>query len=114
MNKLKKNIKGFAIGIIVGIGTASTTSVFANNLINAVFKDDFNYVVNGKSVSVPPAVVVHNKNYLPTRELAEMFGYKVSYDAPTRTIMFDNGQAEVKETFTEINTPSSNCNTNYK
>jgi hypothetical protein len=91
--KQTKQIKGIILGIVIGVGVTSATSVFANQIIDAVFKDDFKYEVNGKSVTVPPSVVVDNQTYLKVREFSELLGYKVTYDEATRKIMMNNGQA---------------------
>jgi LysM repeat protein len=45
--------------------------------------------VNQNQVSIPPSKIINNSTYVPVRFISETFGYKVSWNGSTRTVMID-------------------------
>lgn len=84
-------MKKFVCGFIVGILLASTLlfSFGAMNEIKAVL-GDFNFVVNGKKITLQnQPIVVNGATYLPVREVAELLGYEVTYAHGSKTIIMN-------------------------
>lgn len=45
--------------------------------------------VNGKQVSIPPSKIINNYTYVPVRFISETFGYNVSWDGNSRTVLIE-------------------------
>jgi hypothetical protein len=81
-----KNIKGFVVGVVVGATLMSATSVLAKNeTVNAIFYD-MKLIVNGEKVQLSEKPIVRDGvSYLPVRNVGNMLGYDVKWDAQSAT-----------------------------
>lgn len=80
-------MKKLMIGIIAGfvLGSAATLHA-AGETVQAVIAA-LKFRVNGAEVPLKNnPLVVNGTSYLPVREVAELLGYKVEYDAETATV----------------------------
>lgn len=84
---MKKTIVALALGLLIG---SAGTALAASETVQAVF-GKFNFVVNGevKELKTDP-LVVDGTSYLPVREVAGLLGFRLDYDADSRTIKLDN------------------------
>jgi hypothetical protein len=84
-----KNIKGYVIGGIIGASLMFSVQGFAQvagDKVEAIFAD-FNFVINGKSVTLDQtSVVINGDSYLPVRSISNALGYDVTYKSDSRTI----------------------------
>lgn len=81
-------MKKVLIGFVLGISMTLTTHVFADldaKITNLIFK------VNGETKQVDsPVLNVNGSTYLPLRDVANILGYSVEYNANTKTVEFNN------------------------
>jgi len=76
-------MKKFTVGLLLGIGLAFAFSAQAEeikSLIGAKIEGQFPVTVNGQTID-NPGIVVGGVSYLPTRKIAELAGFDVSFDA---------------------------------
>ena len=76
--------KGFLIGLIIGLITASFP-VFAAQM----YFDNINITVNGQKVK-GHNILFNDRTYVPLREIAEMLNKQVIWDGKTNTAHIDD------------------------
>lgn len=82
-------MKKVALGLIIGLLLGMSTNGFAavGDRVEAVFQK-FNIEVNGEVAQLDTVPLVYNgTSYLPTRALANLLGYNVTYLADSETIV---------------------------
>jgi outer membrane translocation and assembly module TamA len=78
-----KKISILMLGIVIGIGLAITSSVYADDiqsLIGKTIQGEFPVKIDGKTLG-KKAVVIDGSSYLPVRIIGDATGYDVTFDA---------------------------------
>lgn len=103
---MKKQIKGFVIGVIVTLLLSSTIVLGegVKKTIEVVF-NSVNLTVNGEKVAAD-TILYNGTTYVPLRATAEMLGKEVGWDQKTST-------ASINDKGTVVNTPVSNSKNEY-
>lgn len=88
---MKKRIKTFVAGLLIGATVAATVGVFAyTDYIEAVY-NNIKIVVNGKEIHPSSEPFISNgTTYLPVRAVAEALGQPVDWDGPNYTVYIGN------------------------
>lgn len=82
--KYKSHVITFLVGAL--FATASTSYAAVGDKIEAIFAN-FNFIVNGRQVTLDETPLVYNgTSYLPVRSLSNALGLDVTYKADSRTI----------------------------
>lgn len=92
-------MKKFVIGIIIGFTIGLAGTAVANNATIQATIQSFNFVVDGKqkTLSVDP-IVYNGTTYLPVRNVSNLLGYDVAYQAENRTIILTYQGGDQEET----------------
>ena len=87
---MKRELKGFAVGVIVTVMLLSTVaySEGVRQTIEVLF-NSVNLEVNGKKVEADN-ILYKGTTYVPLRAVAEMLGKEVGWDQDTRTASIDD------------------------
>lgn len=88
---MKKLVLGLGVGLFLGL--ASGVIAATSERVEAVFVE-YAYEVNGEVREVDtPALLYHGTSHLPTRVIANMLGYDVTFLADSKTIQFTTPDA---------------------
>lgn len=98
MSKLSK--KSFVLGLTIGIVVAGMSLVFANTQIQAILNNQIKITLDGQvqefrdetTNEVQYPITYHNRTYLPLRNVAQLAGLKVDYDANTNTAILTSNK----------------------
>lgn len=104
---MKKQIKGFVVGVIVVFMLFSSVALAASlkQKIEVVF-NSINLEVNGKKVNADN-ILYNGSTYVPLRAVAEMLGKEVIWDPKTNTASINDKGISIA-----TNTSTSNYNRN--
>ena len=113
---MKKNLRPFLIGLLVGCLLMVTTPVFADNILQSidVVLNGVNFQVEGENVDVN-SILYNGTTYLPIRKVAELVGKDIEWEQDTMTanIIERKVDAVLESTTNEIEifniNDSSNC-----
>ena len=91
---MKKELKGFAIGVIVTVMLMSTVT-FAGGVKQKieVALNSINLTVNGKPVKADN-ILYKGTTYVPLRVISEMLGKEVGWDGKTNTASINDKGVE--------------------
>ena len=82
---MKKDLKGFIVGVLVTVVLMSTVAFAAGTKQNIeVVFNSVNLAVNGRKVAADN-ILYKGTTYVPLRSVAEMLGKKVAWDQKTNT-----------------------------
>jgi len=83
---MKKNLRPFLIGLLVGCLLMVTTPVFADNILQSidVVLNGVNVQVEGENVDVN-SILYNGTTYLPIRKVAELVGKDIEWEQDTMT-----------------------------
>lgn len=93
---VKKELKGFAIGLIVTILLISTVLAGGVKQTIEVVLNSVNLTVNGKKVEADN-ILYKEATYVPIKAIAEALGKDVVWDSKTNTININDKVAEKNE-----------------
>lgn len=79
VNDVRKYIVGFLLGVALAF-SLSASAEDVKSFIGAKIEGQFPVTVNGDAIEIP-GIVIGGKSYLPTRTIAELAGYEVTFDA---------------------------------
>lgn len=96
--------KGFIIGLVIGLTIASASFVLANSQIQAILNNQIKVKLNGQvqvfkdetTGEIQYPITYHNRTYLPLRNVAQLAGLSVDYDANTNTAILASQNKDIK------------------
>ena len=95
-----KNMKMLVIGFAAGAACMLTTSVIAANTdVTAKLSNDILFKINGTVVGSPsdqPVLNYNDRVYVPIRFVAEQLNCEVNWDIPSRQVVVESPEPEVK------------------
>lgn len=97
---MRKTIKGFAIGLVVGAGCMLATSVFADTIKEYVLvQSDYPIYVNDNlyQSEVRPILNYEGHTYVPLRAVSELLDVGIKWDANQRRVDISQGIEEPLE-----------------
>ena len=112
---MKLRIKSVVFGIIIGILTTASVTVFGISLatprVEAWLQDQqVNIMVDGRTIDRPEGMHILNFNgriHVPARLIAESLGATVHWDEPSQTVIIVSADPEVVEVRVPVEVPAT-------
>ena len=102
--------KRFLLGLITGVALTGTTLVFANMQIQAILNQQIKVSLNGQvqefkdetTGETQYPITYHDRTYLPLRNVAQLAGLNVDYDANSNTAILTKCKGFTNEEIIEL------------
>ena len=99
------NKKVLVIGVVIGFILGSALTVFANISIQAILNEQVKVFLNGEIKTFVDEttgekqypITYNNRTYLPLRNIANLVGLEIDYDANTNSILLGKNENKVEE-----------------
>ena len=93
------------LGIVVGFILGGALSVFASSVIQAILNDQVKVLLNGEvqtfvdetTGEMQYPITYKDRTYLPLRNIANLVGLEIDYDAETNSILLGKNEKTIKE-----------------